>query len=170
MTRIGHRNRFGAASHVGHDGRVGDECVLGDGVLLGGHCTLGDGVYLAGNSAVHQGIRIGRLARLEVCATTTKDMPPFLRQGRINAVLGINEDGMRQAGLTEAEIDGVRRAFAILFSGSTLPAAVFRIEEELPPSPALHELITFLASCTRGINRPREAAAETPARAAVPVA
>ena len=52
-------------------------------------------------------------------------------QQRINSVLGVNVIGMKRAGLSDADIQPVRKAFKILFrSGLTLPTALARIEEE----------------------------------------
>jgi UDP-N-acetylglucosamine acyltransferase len=155
-TRIGSHNFFMAGSHIAHDCQVGDHCILANNALVGGHCVLGDRVFLSGNSAVHQYVRIGRLALLSGCSTTTKDIPPFVIQQNINTVFGVNVIGMRRAGITRPEIDAVRRAFHTLFRrGLTLPAALAQLQLELAESAAVAEMIAFLRQTRRGINSMR---------------
>jgi UDP-N-acetylglucosamine acyltransferase len=162
-TRIGSHNFFMAHSHVAHDCQIGNRCILANGALIGGHCTLGDNVYLSGNCAVHQYIRIGRLALLSGCSATTKDIPPFIIQQNIDTVVGINVVGMRRAGMTKDQIDGVRHAYHILFrKGYVLPEALGRLDHDLAGNDAVREMVTFIRQCHRGINpirdRGREAA------------
>ena len=114
-TRIGSHNFFMANSHVAHDCVVGNHCLLANGSLLGGHCVMEDNVFLSGNAALHQFVRAGRLSLLSGCSGTTKDIPPFIIQQNINVVVGVNVVGMRRAGIPVANIDGVRRAFRLLY-------------------------------------------------------
>jgi UDP-N-acetylglucosamine acyltransferase len=153
MTQIGSRNFFMAGSHIAHDCRVGNGCILANGALVGGHCVLEDGVFLSGNSAVHQFARVGRLALLSGCSATSKDIPPFITQQRINCVVGINVVGMRRAGMTQAQISAVRHAFHVLYrQGLTVPAALDHLEKELGGIDAVAEMITFIRQSTRGIS------------------
>jgi UDP-N-acetylglucosamine acyltransferase len=157
VTRIGSHNFFMAGSHIAHDCQVGNRCILANGALVGGHCILEDNVYLSGNCAVHQFVRIGRLALLSGCSTTTKDMPPFLMQQYVNTVVGVNVVGMRRAGMTAVQINGVRQAFRLLFRERLiLPAALQRIEHEVGHIDAVAELVAFIRGCHRGINAMRD--------------
>lgn len=159
VTRIGDHNFFMVNSHVAHDCQVGSRCILANGALIGGHCTIADGVYLSGNAAVHQFVRIGRLALLSGCSTTTKDMPPFVIQQGRNCVAGINVVGMRRAGVPADDIRAVRSAFHLLFrSGLSIPNALERIEKECGTSKAVGELVQFIrqSSARGGINNTRD--------------
>jgi UDP-N-acetylglucosamine acyltransferase len=161
LTKIGSHNFFMATSHVAHDCVIGNNCILANGALLAGHCLLQDGVYLSGNCAVHQFVRVGRLALLSGVSATTKDIPPFIIQQRINCVVGVNVVGMRRAGISAGHIDAVRRAFHLLYrDGLLLPQALGRIEEELASVPEVAELVGFIRESTRGItlDHHREAA------------
>ncbi len=153
LTRIGNQNFFMANAHVGHDCTIGNRCILTNGALVGGHCHLQDNVYLSGNSAIRQFTRIGRLAMLSGCSATTKDVPPFVVQQYIDTVVGVNVIGMRRAGMSNPQINGVRQAFRILFrDGLPLPFAIARIEKELGAVDAVQEMLAFLVECPRGIN------------------
>jgi UDP-N-acetylglucosamine acyltransferase len=152
-TTIGSHNFLMANAHVAHDCRVGDNCIIANGALLGGHCTLEDNVYLSGNCAVHQFVRVGRLALLSGVSATTKDIPPFVMQQRINVIVGVNVVGMRRAGIPTANIDAVRQAFHILYREElVLPQALARIEKELAKVPEVAEMVAFIRGSSRGIN------------------
>ncbi len=160
-TRIGHHNFFMANSHVAHDCEIGNHCIFANGAVIGGHCSIGDNVFLSGNSAVHQFCRIGRLAFLSGASATTKDMPPFVMQQRIDSVVGVNVVGMRRAGIPGAEIDAVRHAYHTIYrEAHILPAALAIVEKEGGHIPAVAEMIAFIRQSKRGINpaRDREAA------------
>ncbi len=151
-TRIGSHNFFMANSHVAHDCTIGNRCILANGALIGGHCVIEDGVFLSGNCVVHQFVRIGRLALLSGVSGTSKDMPPFTVQQGVNCICGINVVGMRRAGIAHADIDAVRRAFALLYrSGLTLPNALGQIEREQGQTAVVQEMLAFIRRSTRGI-------------------
>jgi UDP-N-acetylglucosamine acyltransferase len=159
MTRLGSDNFLMAHSHVAHDCQLGNGCILANGALLGGHCVVGDRAYLSGNCAVHQFCRIGRLALLSGVSSTTKDIPPFIMQEGRNVVVGVNLVGMRRAGLTGAQVNGVRRAYHILYrDGLTVPVALARAEQELGHIDAVAEMLAFIRQPGRGINDARQAA------------
>jgi UDP-N-acetylglucosamine acyltransferase len=156
-TVIGNDNYFMVNSHIGHDSIVGNRTILANGALVAGHCVIQDSVFLSGNCAIHQFVRVGRLALLSGCASTTKDIPPFImQQGRDN-VVGMNFIGMRRAGMPLTEIQGVRRAFHVVFrEGNALNVAVARLESELGHIAAVGELLAFLRQPGRGINPMRD--------------
>jgi UDP-N-acetylglucosamine acyltransferase len=152
-TVIGSHNFFMAHSHIGHDCVIGDRCIFANGALVAGHCTIENSVYLSGNSTVHQFVRIGRLALLSGVSGTSKDIPPFIMQQNIDNVVNINVVGMRRAGISSAEILGVRRSFRYLFrDGIALPAALTKMERELGHLDCVQEMIRFLRNCSKGIN------------------
>jgi UDP-N-acetylglucosamine acyltransferase len=152
-TRIGCNNFFMAGSHVAHDCIVGSHCILANGALLGGHCCLADQVYVSGNAAAHQFVRLGRLALLSGSSGTTKDIPPFVVQQDINRVVGVNLVGMRRSGMTNAQIEAVRRAFQIIFhEGHTLPTALHLVEQQLGAVDQVAEMVAFIRESKRGIN------------------
>jgi UDP-N-acetylglucosamine acyltransferase len=161
VTRIGSGNYFMAGAHVGHDCQVGDRCILANGALLAGHCVLENNVYLSGNAAVHQFVRVGRLALLGGISGSTKDIPPFIIQQRINRVVGVNVIGMRRAGVATANIDAVRQAYHILYREEhVLPHSLAQIERELGEVPEVAEMLAFIRNSARGItlHTDREAA------------
>ncbi len=156
-TIIGSHNFVMANAHIAHDCRIGDRCILANGALVAGHCVVDDGVFLSGNSAVHQFARVGRLAMLSGCSISAKDMPPFVIQQGINCIVGVNVVGMHRAGLSHAQINGVRAAYRILFfEGKTLPGAMAEVEQAFGAVDTVMELLTFLRKAGRGVSSARE--------------
>lgn len=152
LTKIGNQNFFMANAHVAHDCVVGNQCLLANSALLGGHCVIEDNVFISGNSAVHQFVRIGRLALLSGVSGTSKDIPPFIIQQRINCIVGVNVIGMRRAGIPSHHIDAVRRAFHILYREQHLvPQSLAIIRKELGHIPEVIEMASFIQTSNRGI-------------------
>jgi UDP-N-acetylglucosamine acyltransferase len=158
VTRIGNGNHFMTGAHVAHDCEVGNRCFLDNGALLGGHSVLRDDVYLGPHSAVHQHCCLGRLAVLGIGSATTKDIPPFIVQQERNAVVGINEEGMRRVGMDEQQIAAMRRVYDFVFcQGLPLREALARVEAECGPLEVIQEFAAFVQQSRRGgINRVRE--------------
>jgi UDP-N-acetylglucosamine acyltransferase len=152
VTAIGNGNLFMVSSHVAHDCTVGDKAIFANSAVIGGHAVVQDGAFLSGNSCVHQFCRIGRLAMLSGTSSVSQDLPPFWIVQEVNITRGVNVVGMRRAGISNAEIQAVRRAYkAITRSGLTVTAALARIEAEDGGLPAVRELIEFIRSSKRGV-------------------
>jgi len=155
VTVIGDGNLFMAGAHVAHDCVVGNHGVFANCALLGGHVTTGDRVFISGNSAVHQFCRIGRLALVSGTSASTQDVPPFWVIQNFNRVCGVNVVGMRRAGVSNAEINAVRRVFRWIYVEKLLiPAALMRAEAEYGGQPAVRELIDFVRASKRGVGGP----------------
>jgi UDP-N-acetylglucosamine acyltransferase len=153
VTKIGNNNFFMANSHVAHDCQVGNRCVFANGVALAGHCIIEDNVFLSGNSAVHQYCRIGRLAFLSGVSATTMDLPPFVILQRINTIMGVNVIGMRRAGMSQQQIQAIRRAYQIVYkSKKVISVALAEIESELGSIDVVDEFVAFIRGSKRGVS------------------
>jgi UDP-N-acetylglucosamine acyltransferase len=151
-TRLGDHNYIMCGAHVAHDCSLGNHIIMANGALLAGHCTVEDGVFFSGNCAIHQFVRLGRLSMLSGGATITKDLPPFMICEGRNRLVGINVVGMRRAGLSNAQINGVREAYRILFlQRMVLPAALEHAERTLGGTDTVAELLAFVRGSKRGI-------------------
>jgi UDP-N-acetylglucosamine acyltransferase len=126
--------------------------MLANHALLGGHCVLDDNVLMSGHSALHQFVHLGRLSLMSGLSGTTKDVPPFIIQQRINCVVGVNVVGMRRAGIPSDHIDAVRRAFQLIYhSGLGLIEALVRVEQEVGQVSEVAEMVAFIRQSQRGI-------------------
>jgi UDP-N-acetylglucosamine acyltransferase len=153
VTRVGSHNFLMANCHIAHDCQVGNRCIIANGALVAGHCVIEDGVCLSGNVAIHQFVRIGRLALMGGLSATGMDLPPFMIHQRINTVCGVNVIGMRRAGISNASIDAIRKAFHLIYRSDTLlTTSLTRVEEELGHVAEVAELIAFIRASKRGIS------------------
>ena len=141
-----------ATSHVAHDCRVGNDVVMANGALLGGHVIVGDRVFVGGGTGIHQFCQIGRLAMLSGNEAISRDVPPFaaLKYGGLK---GYNAIGCRRAGISQASIHALRRAYKLIYESETTPAAVAAIRGGGDANvPEIAEILNFIAGSSTAFN------------------
>jgi UDP-N-acetylglucosamine acyltransferase len=154
-TVIGSKNLLLIYAHVAHD------CILGDGIImsgyagLAGHCIIEDHVILSGYVAVHQFCRIGKHSMVGGCCKVRQDIVPFmLADGDVAAPVFINKVGLERHGISEESINALKHAYKIIFR-DTLPLAdaLAKVEAELPQTPEVKHLVSFIRNSERGISK-----------------
>lgn len=152
-TRIGHDNLIMAYAHIAHDCVVGNQAILANNATLGGHVLVEDRAVIGGLSAVHQFVRIGSLAIVGGCSKVVQDIPPYVMvDGHPAKAYGLNTVGLERANFPAEERALLKKAYKIIFrSGLSLKTAIRRLEEELPPTPAILAVLEFLKKSERGI-------------------
>lgn len=147
-TRVGVGCYLMAYSHVAHDCHIGDGAILTNNVMLAGHVSVGRGAVIGGGAAVHQFVRIGAGAMLGGMAGASKDILPFTLATQVPAIhYRLNTVGLRRSGVGGERYRALERAFRALRAREPLP-------EDLPETPEVRELRSFLASPSkRGIAR-----------------
>jgi len=154
-TRIGHRGSYLAYSHIGHDCDVGDAVVFSNNGTLAGHVQVGDHAIMGGLTAVHQFCRLGRYAITGGCSKIVQDVPPFMiADGNPAKVRGINIVGLERNGFAAETIKTIKEAFRMIYrSKLNTRQAVEAIQQELPASAEITQIIEFIQSSERGIIR-----------------
>ena len=154
-TRIGHRGNYLAYSHIGHDCNVGDAVVFSNNGTLAGHVQVGDHAIMGGLTAVHQFCRLGRYAITGGCSKIVQDVPPFMiADGNPAKVRGINVVGLERNGFPAETIKTIKEAFRLIYrSKFNTRQAVEAIQQELPASAEITQIIEFIQSSERGIIR-----------------
>ncbi|NQT95689.1 MAG: acyl-ACP--UDP-N-acetylglucosamine O-acyltransferase [Candidatus Omnitrophica bacterium] len=154
-TVIGNDNLFMAYSHIAHDCIVGNSVTIANCGTLAGHVVLEDGVIIGGLAGVHQFVRMGQLSILGGCSKVVQDIVPYsMVDGQRAKICGINSIGLERAGFSDEAKDSLKKAFKILFSMKlNIKNALKRVEEELPPSEEIKNLVNFIKSSERGIAR-----------------
>jgi len=154
-TRIGHRGNYLAYSHIGHDCNVGDAVVFSNNGTLAGHVQVGDHAIMGGLTAVHQFCRLGRYAITGGCSKIVQDVPPFMiADGNPAKVRGINIVGLERNGFAAETIKTIKEAFRMIYrSKLNTRQAVEAIQQELPASAEIKQIIEFIQSSERGIIR-----------------
>ena len=146
-TSVGSGCHLLAYSHVAHDCDVRDGAILSAGAILGGHTAVGAGAHLGLGTMVHPHTRIGRLAMVGLRGAVARDVPPFALINR-ERFTRINTVGMERAGMSEAEIAEVQRAYGAMAAAG---------EREPPPGGGAltEEIRRFAAASGRGCYPPR---------------
>jgi UDP-N-acetylglucosamine acyltransferase len=154
-TRIGHRGNYLAYSHVGHDCVVGDDVVFSNNGTLAGHVQVGDHAIMGGLTAVHQFCRLGRYAITGGCSKIVQDVPPFMiADGNPAKVRGINVVGLERSGFPAETIKAIKEAFRLVYrSKYNTRQAVEAIQQELPASAEITQILEFIQNSERGIIR-----------------
>ncbi|MDQ6706008.1 MAG: acyl-ACP--UDP-N-acetylglucosamine O-acyltransferase [Acidobacteriota bacterium] len=154
VTLIGDDNLLMAYVHVAHDVQLGGNTTLGNGVTLAGHVLVGDWAWIGAFSGVHQFCRIGKHAIVGGYSVVTQDVMPFSStvSEREIRVFGANRTGLERRGFSSESIEGLQTAFRLLtHSKLNTTQAIARIQEEIPGTPELTELLNFIAASERGV-------------------
>jgi UDP-N-acetylglucosamine acyltransferase len=151
-TVVGNDCMLMACSHLGHNVQLGNEVILANGVLLAGHAQVGDQVFMGGNAMVHQFARVGRLAMISGATAAKKDVPPFcMTRAHTAGVMGLNNVGLRRAGVASKDRLELKRALKLLYrSGLNVSQALERIDAETDGD-LVAEFAAFVRASERGI-------------------
>src|SRR5438128_257427 len=155
VTRVGADNWIMAYVHIAHDCQIGSRTVFANNAQLAGHVHVGDDAILGGFTVVHQRCRIGAHSLTAMGTILLKDLPPYVRaSGNPARPHGINVEGLKRRGFTQAAIAGLRRAYRTLYrTGLTVDAARAELATHIADVPELEALVAFLDTATRGIIR-----------------
>jgi len=155
VTRIGGGGSFLAYSHIAHDCTVGNCVIFSNNGTIAGHVEVGDHAVIGGLTAVHQFCRIGRHALTGGCSKIVQDVPPFMiADGNPAVVRGINRVGMERHGFPEAAMKQIKEAFRLIYrSKLNVKQAIEEMQNSLPASPEIGQLVEFLSNSQRGIIR-----------------
>ena len=153
VTAIGDDNLLMTYTLVAHDCRIGNHVILGNSVGLAGHVRVDDWADISPFSGVHQYCRIGRHAFIGPYSVIKQDVLPYSLtscQPEVQ-VFGANSVGLGRRGFDKASVESLQTAFRLLTrAGLNTTQAVERIRAEVPSSPEVEDLLTFIASSTRG--------------------
>jgi UDP-N-acetylglucosamine acyltransferase len=154
-TTVGSHNHLLAYCHLAHNVTLGSHIIMSNVGTLAGHVVVEDYAVISGLAAVHQFCRIGKMSIIGGCSKVVQDVPPFmLADGNPAETRTINKVGMDRNGIPEETQAVLRQAYKILFrEGLTIPNALARIEEELPPLAEVRHLLQFVRSSERGISK-----------------
>jgi UDP-N-acetylglucosamine acyltransferase len=155
VTRIGNDNWIMAYCHVAHDCQVGDNTIFANNTQLAGHVLVQDFAVLGGFTGVHQFVRIGAHSMTAGGTILRQDLPPYVTaSGNPTKTFGVNAEGLRRRGFSEEKINGITRAYKVLYrSGLSLADAQASIAKQAASLPELLVLAEFLGAATRGIVR-----------------
>ena len=152
QTVIGNDNVLMEGAHISHDTKVGNQCVFGYGTKIAGDCVIDDLVVFSSSVIANAKTRVGRGAMLQAGCTFSKDVPPYIictkraEYGGVNTIIG------RQHGTGEKVLKHIANAYRLVFrSNTSLFDALNQIKEQVPDSPEIRNLISFMESTKLGV-------------------
>ncbi len=158
-TIIGNNNYFMAYAHIAHDCYLGDNIIMANLATLGGHVKVGNHAIISAFVAVHQFVRIGSYAFVGAKCGVDRDIPPFMlasvnENGPRAKLFGVNALGLRRHGFSNEVIEGLKRAYKIIWrDNKNMSKAIEQVKNDVVSFPELDILIKFLKTSKRGIIR-----------------
>jgi len=154
-TRVGDGCFLMAYTHVAHDCVVGNQVVMANTAGLAGEVTVADRAFISAAVTVHQFCRIGRNAMIGLSAKVVQDALPFcITDGNPGRARGLNLVGLRRGGFAPQEIQALKAAYRLLYSGGISLAEAMKRMADMG-SPAVAELKAFIEGSRRGFAHPR---------------
>jgi UDP-N-acetylglucosamine acyltransferase len=153
LTCIGDGNLLMAYVHVAHDVSIKNNVILANGVTFAGHVLVDDYANIGGLSAIHQFCRIGRHAMIGSYSVIKQNVLPYSITASDHPleVYGANRIGLERRGFSSDTIEALQNAFRILTrAGLNTTQALTRIEEEIPQTDEVRELLEFIRASPRG--------------------
>ncbi|MBM6883392.1 acyl-ACP--UDP-N-acetylglucosamine O-acyltransferase [Bacteroides caecigallinarum] len=154
-TVVGNNNLLMEGVHVAHDAIIGNGCIIGNSTKFAGETIIDDYSIISANVLMHQFCRVGGYGMLQGGSRFSKDIPPFIIAGREPiAYCGINIVGLRRRGFSNELIENIHNAYRIIYnSGKNTAEALEQVKQEVPMSPEIEYIISFIENSKRGIIR-----------------
>ena len=152
-TVIGNGNLLMAYVHIAHDVIIHNCTILANGVTFAGHVTVEDYANIGGLSAIHQFCRIGKHSIIGSRSVIKQNVLPFSQTAsdHESKVYGANRVGLQRSGFAPEAIEPLQNAFRLLSNaGLNTSQALARIEEEIPQTAEVKELVDFIRASERG--------------------
>ncbi len=152
-TVVGNNNLLMEGVHVAHDALIGNGCIIGNSTKMAGGNVIEDHSIISASVLMHQFCRVGGYGMIQGGCRFSKDIPPYIIAGRDPIVYsGINVVGLRRRGFSNEMIENIHNAYRIIYqSGLNTTEALKKVEEEVPMSPEIEYIITFIRDSERGI-------------------
>jgi len=154
VTAIGDGNLVMAYVHIAHDVIIHNDAILANGVTFAGHVIVEDYVIIGGLSAIHQFVRLGKHAIIGSYSVIKQDVLPYSTTASDHEVhvYGANRIGLERRGFQPDQIEPLQNAFRLLTrSGLNTTQAVAKIEEELPQTAEVVDLLEFIRASRHGV-------------------
>lgn len=152
-TVVGSNCLLMAYAHVAHDCVLGNHVILANSVQLAGHVEVGDYAIIGGMAGASQFSRIGAHTYVAGHTVINKDVPPFIKAGRIPiSYAGVNSVGLQRRGFSSENINAILEVYRTIYNkGYNTTQAIEIIEKELPDSNERNTILSFVKESQRGI-------------------
>ena len=154
-TIVGNNNLLMEGVHVAHDALVGNGCIIGNSTKMAGEIVIDDNAIVSANVLMHQFCHVGSHVMIQGGCRFSKDIPPYIIAGREPiAYSGINIVGLRRRGFSNELIENIHNTYRIIYnSGKNVSDALQQVREEVPMTPEIEYIVSFIENSGRGIIR-----------------
>ncbi|MCB1755133.1 MAG: acyl-ACP--UDP-N-acetylglucosamine O-acyltransferase [Gammaproteobacteria bacterium] len=155
LTKIGNDNLFMGYTHIAHDCQIANNTIFSNAASLAGHVHVGDYAILGGFTLVHQFSEIGAHAFTGMGTAVNRDVPPFvMATGNHANAVGINKNGLKRRGFSEATIAALHKAFLLLIKQrGSRELALEQTRELAEQFPDVKLFVEFVQNSKRGVVR-----------------
>lgn len=152
-TIIGNNNFIMEGVHISHDTCIYNYAVIGYGTKIAGCCKIQDHAILSSNVIANPGVRVGRCAMVQSGCRFSLDVPPYIvAQHNPIEYGGVNSTILTNAGIDIKIQNHIANAYRLVFHGKTsLEDGIKQIEEQVPPSAEIDNIIKFLKTTEIGV-------------------
>ena len=155
ITKVGDGCMLMAFVHIAHDVKLGDNVTIANHSILSGHVEVGNNTVISGHVMVHQFCRIGEMAMVSPGLRIRQDVPPFVLLSDNGGVAGLNIVGLRRAGMTAAERNGLKQTLkTFFFKGLNFGNAAKEMENADFTNKYTDRFCEFMTSSKRGVLSP----------------
>ncbi len=154
-TRIGNGNFLMDGAHLCHDVEIGNHCVLGIRSMVAGESIVDDCTILSSNVIVQQYCHIGSWVLIQSGCRISKDVPPYvIMAGNPVQYHGINAVVLQHKNQMDDRIlRHIMNTYRLIYQGNfSLQDAVLKIEDQIPKSPEIDNIVNFVRK-SKGIIR-----------------
>ena len=154
-TVVGNNNLLMEGVHVAHDARIGNGCIIGNSTKMAGEIVIDDNSIISASVLMHQFCHVGSHVMIQGGCRFSKDIPPYIIAGREPiAYSGINIIGLRRRGFSNELIENIHNTYRIIYnSGKNVSDALVQVRAEIPMSPEIEYIVSFIENSGRGIIR-----------------
>ncbi len=152
-TVLGNGNLLMAYVHIAHDVIIHNQTIIANGVTFAGHVVVDDYANIGGLSAIHQFCRIGKHAIVGSRSVIKQNVLPYSQTAsdHESKIYGANRIGLQRSGFATGAIEPLQNAFRLISNaGLNTSQALTRIEQEVPQTPEIKDLVDFIRSSDRG--------------------
>src|SRR5574344_3060997 len=154
-TIVGNNNLLMESVHVAHDVILGSGCIIGNSTKFGGEVIIDDNAIVSASVLTHQFCHIGGYTMVQGGSRFSKDIPPYIIAGREPITYaGLNIVGLRRRGFSNELIENIHNAYRLIYqNGLNVSEALSKVREEIPMSPEIEYIVSFIENSQRGIIR-----------------
>jgi UDP-N-acetylglucosamine acyltransferase len=152
-TTIGNDNFLMEGVHICHDSSIADHCVIGLKSIIAGNCHIDSHVIFSSMVSMFQDTHVGSWSMIQGGCRFRKDIPPFVvTSTNPTSYYGVNVKVLDYNKFSKKVINHIAHAYELIYHANvSVLDAVSRVEEEVPMSDEIQNIIEFIRNSKKGI-------------------